>query len=100
MKKKKQNEARYPEPKVIAKTIRRTKTNAGEKCKQYFYILGYPGQDTSIAIRKWVLANDNELYEKFGYTFVRRWKDKCVYFQGFSIKLNTLADITKWIRNI
>lgn len=85
---------------MIAMTIKRTTTNEGEKCKQYFRILGAPMKDSALAITKLVLTERNELYEKYGYRFIREWKGKAVYMQIFSIKLETLSEVVKWISEI
>jgi len=83
---------------IISTFVKRSKTNNNELCKQYFILASCNKQDIGLIIRKSVLTNKNfELYDRYGYELLKQYKDYRLYRQIFSIKLNTLKTVFKWI---
>lgn len=88
-------------PSVIARFIKRSKTNEGELAKQYFLILASEGNDTALVIRKNVLIKERfELYERYGFELLKEFKGYRLYKQVFSIKLETLSEVVRWINGL
>lgn len=86
---------------VIARFIKRSKTNYNELCKQYFIIAGSEGKETALIIRKNVLVKENfEMYEKYGFELLKQYKDYRLYKQVFSIKLTTLSEVVRWVNGL
>lgn len=86
---------------VIARFIKRSKTNDNELCKQYFIIAGIEGKETALIIRKNVLIKENfQIYEKYGFELIKRYKQYRLYKQVFSIKLTTLSEVVRWVNGI
>ncbi len=80
--------------------IIRSKTNNGEYGKQYFCIAGHNKEDSALIIKKFVLSNDEVLYRNCNFKPVKKFKDKTLYFIGFSIKIDTLSEALKWMYEI
>jgi len=65
----------------------------GEICKQCFKVINKtnaPKSDTVLIIWKYVLTENFELYDNYGFKVVKQFKNKRLYLQVFSIKLDTL----------
>ena len=58
--------------------------------KQYFTILENKGFPPTLIIRKMALSNDVPLYLNCGFKIIRKYKDKYLFQQDFSIRLETL----------
>ena len=86
---------------VIARFIKRSKTNENGLAKQYFVLIGSEGKDTALAIRKYVLINSRfEMYERYGFELLKEFKGYRLYRQVFSIKIDTLNDIVGWLNGL
>lgn len=86
---------------VIARFIKRSKTNENELVKQYFVLIGSEGKDTALAIRKYVLINSRfDIYEKYGFQLLKEFKGYRLYRQVFSIKIDTLNDVVGWLNGL
>jgi len=86
---------------VIARFIKRSKTNDNEFCKQYFILAGKEGMETALIIRKNVLTKQNfDMYEKYGYELLKQYKEYRLYKQVFSIKLSTLSEVVRWVNGL
>jgi len=86
---------------VIARFIKRSKTNENELAKQYFVLIGDEGKDTVLAIRKYVLINSRfEMYERYGFELLKEFKGYRLYKQVFSIKMNTLNEVVGWLNEL
>lgn len=86
---------------VIARFIKRSKTNDNELCKQYFIIAGSEGKETALIITKNVLTKENfEMYEKYGFEILKQYKGYRLYNQVFSIKLSTLSEVVGWVNGL
>jgi len=86
---------KLPNVAILSSCIVRTKSLAGDLCKQYFKVA--IGEDTpeepALLIRKLVLSNHTELYTLF--KALKTFKDKTLYEQGFSVRLSTLDKAQK-----
>jgi len=83
---------------VIARFIKRSKTNENELAKQYFVLIESDGKDTALAIRKYVLINSGfGMYEHYGFQLMKEFKGYRLYRQVFSIKIDTLNDVVGWL---
>ena len=58
--------------------------------KQYFTILESDFFPPTLIIRKMALSNDVPLYINCGFKVIRKYKDKYLFQQDFSIRLETL----------
>ena len=78
-----------PKLAVISKCTVKTDTGAGELGKQYFKLIANiekPGE-LILYIKKLVLSDRIELYRDF--TELRKFKDKILFAQNFSIRTST-----------
>lgn len=88
--------------KIRGKKFKRSVTNAGDLCKQYFIVIDEEGKDSALAIRKFVLTDSSnaELYDRTGSRLIKCFKGRYLWFQSFSIKINTLNDAIDWMDNL
>ena len=80
---------------VIAHYSIRSKTNAGELCRQDFRIVTKKEDinNAVLCIRKYVLSETDQMfdvYENYGFDLLKIFKGKRLYRQVFVIKINTL----------
>lgn len=84
--------------KIVARFIKRSKTNDNELAKQYFRVLTSKGRSSAISVRKYVLvSNDFDMYEQFGFKLLKEFKGRRLYMQIFSIKIETLGEVVDWL---
>ena len=90
---------------VIARYSIRSKTNAGEFCRQDFRIVTKKEDihNAALCVRKYVLAETDqmfEVYENFGFDLLKIFKGKRLYRQVYAIKLNTLQEVVSWLNGL
>jgi len=77
----------------MKKLIIKTKTNSKESAKQYFEAIGSCNNDAALVVKKYVLSDRHELMQRLNMQPVKQFKDKTLYFQWFSIRLETLEKV-------
>ena len=75
--------------------ILRSKTNTGDFAKQKFIIFQALGHNISLIVYKLVLSSNFALY--YDYYPIKKYKEKILFLQVYSIKLSTLDSVLQWI---
>ena len=88
--------------KVRDKFFRKTITNGGDLCKQYFIVIDGDGKDSALAIRRYTLADSDrdELYVRTGDRLIKCFKGKRLWYTSFSIKIDTLNSVMDLINKL
>lgn len=86
--------------KIHYKKVIRTKTNNGELCKQIFFIASSDKYEKALIIKKYILTRNLYPYLRTHHITVKTYKNFYLMRTGYSIKLNTLFEIFKWISKI
>ena len=84
--------------------IIKSKTNGGELAKQTCYLIksGDNNDSITLCIHKLVLVESDrfDVYERGDFTNLKSFKNKRLYRQVFSIRLNTLEEVINWLINL
>lgn len=92
------NSVNLPKCNIISRFIKRSKTNKNEPAKQYFVLIGSEGKENVLVVRKFVLINSGfNIYERYGFKLLKKYKDSRLYVQIFSIKIDTFNDVVNWL---
>ena len=85
---------------VIARLKQKLTTNDGELCHTTNIIVTNPMYDDSLIIKKRVLTERRDFYLNNGFKLLRVVGDKVLVEMIFSIKIETMATMTNWVRGI
>jgi hypothetical protein len=87
---------------ILHRKIIKSKTNAGQKAKQYFCIYGQQNQDFVLHVCKLVLVERGncKLYRVTGHKLVKKYKNLRLYEKTFGIKMSTFLEVCNWLNDI
>jgi len=87
--------------KVSHALIKRSKTNNNDFAKQIFRIASMEGTSPALIVDKYVLIDEAfKSYERSGFNLLKTYKGKRLYYQTFSIKLETLNEVAEFINDL
>ena len=80
---------------IISKCIIKNTNSENEMCKQYFKLLVFRDkpEELILVVTKYVLTDRSRLYLNF--KALRTFRDKTLYMQIFSIKMDTIMQAQK-----
>lgn len=82
---------------ILKKFAIYTTTNAGDKSKQYYWVVESDEYETSLVIRKLILTKDSDIDH---HKIVKRFKNYYLIEQVSSMKLGTLSLIIKELNDL
>lgn len=82
---------------IIDKYIIKSKTNVGNLCKQYVYLIEDESHNLTVIFHKYMMAEPDTFHFFTDLNPVKKFKGKRLYFEHFGLKLKTMIEALELI---